>query len=52
MELTILSSGTNANTFIIAEARGPKILLEYNLKLCTEMAHFFYTETLLGAEKL
>lgn len=50
MELTILSSGTNATTFTVGEARGSKI--PQDLRLGTEMAHFFCTETLFSAVKL
>lgn len=49
MELTIFSSGTGANTFLVAEERRPKNTTRlYNLRPGPEMAHFFYTETLLS----
>lgn len=49
MELTIFSSGTGANTFLVAEERGPKNTTRlYNLRPGPEMAHFFYIETLLS----
>lgn len=53
MELTILSSETDTNTFVVAEGRGPKNTARlYNLRPGIEIAHFFYTETLFSTVKL
>lgn len=49
MELTILSSGTGANAFLVAGERRPKNTTRlYNLRPGPEVAHFIYTETLLS----